>query len=1183
MTRYVLLLLSLLGCSILSCGGEVSVSIPGCESCPERCLITQSSRGRCVSCLNDQHCQDESSPTKKCAQDNRCICATDQDCPVGKYCSPNGGCVECKKNEHCQGENAKICFENKCTQCAPGDIQSCSPKGSNACEQGTQRCRGGLWSTCEGWKVCKAHEKCVKQQCVPDCPEPPSCAKGERRCISSNTQELPGRFQTCIRSELGCYEWSKEQLCKTSEYCAQGLCSLFTCPPAECQLNDTKCDGNDASLTCIKDKKGCLKWGARQPCRTGSICYADIGACVICKPKTVRSCYSDLPETKNVGLCKTGKQICKEDGTGFGACSGEVLPAPEQCDEKDNDCDGVIDNGFAKLGQPCVVGRGKCKRTGTLVCNSKGSQIECSVTAGKPGTELCDGKDNDCDGLVDEDFPFLNKPCKLGKGECQSSGQYVCNKDQTATLCNAKPSQPTQESCDGKDNDCDGTVDEGLSKSCYSGPPSTKGVGLCTTGMTTCTKGSWGPCRGETKPSQEACDGKDNDCDGSIDEDFSQLGRSCQVGQGSCLAQGTYVCNIARTGAVCNAKSGTKQQEICDGKDNDCDGSVDESLSQACTDPNKLGECKKGKRQCSRGMWGPCQTTAPQPEQCDGKDNDCDGSVDENFSLGQPCIIGQGACRNRGRYVCDGATGKKCDATVINPQSEVCDNKDNNCNGQIDEGLSRACYTGPLATKNRGVCRDGAETCSQGQWGSCVNQRLPSQELCDNKDNDCNGQIDDAATCPSGQVCLAGKCQCPGSVISCSGQCVNPQTDPNNCGLCGLTCGKGSGQVCSLGVCACANSNHTYCSSLKICANLLSDSKHCGSCGKSCGSGQYCQTGRCLCSSGSLCNNVCVNTQSDPNHCGSCGTRCPLGQYCSGGTCTCSGGKQLCGNTCVDTMTNPRHCGRCYQFCRSDQSCSTGRCVCSGGKTDCSSICIDTLSNPNHCGGCSRRCSSGQICSNGRCTCGSGKALCNGSCVDTTTNPSHCGRCYNRCNNLQCVSGQCKCTSNNISNSQCGAYKYCSFRGTCESLVHLKRYHCNRKPPQNTDWEHLFRAYTPSGCLPDGKAIWVFPSSMSSSSSAFIMGGKVARLVEWRAASTTWTIYVIEGSNEERNLNRSLWTKIQDVGYVITSQSLANSIGAKTIYRHKLSSYSSDMWSSDRNEWPSGTPQVAWWVLYATP
>ncbi len=187
-------------------------------------------------------------------------------------------------------------------------------------------------------------------------------------------------------------------------------------------------------------------------------------------------------------------------------------------------------------------------------------------------------------------------------------------------------------------------------------------------------------------------------------------------------------------------------KEKCDNIDNDCNGKVDDNLSQPCSN-----KCGSGTETCTGGVWGNCTAPKPETEKCDGKDNNCDGTVDE----GCKCVDGNtracgkvtGEC-SAGTQTCTGGVWGGCSGGT-KPAAEKCDGKDNDCDGKADEDLTRSCNT---------KCGAGTETCSLGSWIGCTAPK-PSAEICDGKDNDCDGVVDGPNTPCANGVCKNGICQ----------------------------------------------------------------------------------------------------------------------------------------------------------------------------------------------------------------------------------------------------------------------------------------------------------------------------------------------------------------------------------------------------------------------------------------
>jgi hypothetical protein len=249
-------------------------------------------------------------------------------------------------------------------------------------------------------------------------------------------------------------------------------------------------------------------------------------------------------------------------------------------------------------------------------------------------------------------------------------------------------------------------------------------IGACRQGTQTCERdGTWGPCLDAIPEAPEVCDDTDNDCDGLTDESLVQ---ACD-GEGLC-GPGETLCEA---GVWLDCQTFDQPRgEVCDGLDNDCDGSSDEMLARACG-PD-LGQCVPGEQRCVDGAWGECTDgVPPAAEDCNALDDDCDGETDEGLRI--PC--GEGACA--GERTCEGGAFGACVPT-IDGFPEVCDGEDNDCDGNVDEEVrSRPCGT------DVGACQTGVELCRDGAYGECLLATDPIDELCNSVDDDCDGNVDE--------------------------------------------------------------------------------------------------------------------------------------------------------------------------------------------------------------------------------------------------------------------------------------------------------------------------------------------------------------------------------------------------------------------------------------------------------
>jgi len=177
----------------------------------------------------------------------------------------------------------------------------------------------------------------------------------------------------------------------------------------------------------------------------------------------------------------------------------------------------------------------------------------------------------------------------------------------------------------------------------------------------------------------------------------------------------------------------------------DCYGFSDD----ADPDTKGVGLCRAGVPTCDKDykvIACDCEVL-PTEEICDGEDNDCDYKVDEGWyndesmeAYGsEDTCLPLGKC-SQYRAVCVGGEF----ICPYQPQPEECDGVDNNCNAIVDEGLGNTefCFDDDIWRATQGECRAGIKRCIEGDM-VCDGQKLPRAETCDEKDNDCNGVIDD--------------------------------------------------------------------------------------------------------------------------------------------------------------------------------------------------------------------------------------------------------------------------------------------------------------------------------------------------------------------------------------------------------------------------------------------------------
>ncbi|MBW2991576.1 hypothetical protein KY348_07815 [Candidatus Woesearchaeota archaeon] len=814
--------------------------------------------------------------------DDDCDGEVDEDawCDDGIECTLNrcidGGCIYIPDQSRCDDGN--VCTDDVCDL----DIGCFYLNNANSCDD-------GLW--CNGEDVC-SDGSCVAGtpiicddgiECTYDiCNEERDMCEYPNKPLGEEcgeSRDCPADACDWVYAEF--YPDDGHDTCD-----GDGVCVAHSCTMEASYCSDDNSGDGVNRITCgaeCDQHADCYY----TPCDGFDGCYDNI--------------YRDYHNVANNCLfeadCRCERNECTDytpepdnDGDGFsvscGDCddsSGETYPGADDssCDGVDNDCDGVADEDYVPASTECGIGA--CASTGTLTCVD-GVEVD-TCTPGAPGADdaTCDAVDDDCDGVADEDYVSLVTEC--GVGECAAVGSTSCVGGVVFDSCT--PGTAATEVCDGLDNDCDGTADEGFDSDgdgvadCFDGCPydpnkvepgvcdcgvpdgDTDGdgvadcldgcpddpnkvdVGVCGCGVPDLDNDGDGSYScddcDDTDPNNypgntEVCDGKDNDCfagddygnigvpGSELDEDldgfltcmidYLDTASSCTtddtdsdgdglmdcldlcldvdgdnygvdnsyniIGDGSipvgdCTSDGITPCVFYDDACISNDCDDSDPDvhpdntEVCDGKDNDCDGLIDEGFD---TDGDGIADC-----------FDNCPSIAnPGQEDSDGDGtgNACDCEADgyctaEAYCEGQStpdpdCCTDQDGDGYLGTPYGCGPDCNDADASVFpGADDSGCDGVDNDCDGTADEDYvsDETCFLpGVCASGNAGsTCVEGVETpCATGSPAG-------ADDDCNGIDEDCDGTPDEhyvptPTTCGIGECASTGELICTGGVLS---------------------------------------------------------------------------------------------------------------------------------------------------------------------------------------------------------------------------------------------------------------------------------------------------------------------------------------------------------------------------------------------------------------------------------
>ncbi len=608
----------------------------------------------------------------------------------------------------------------------------------------------------------------------------------------------------------------------------------------ECE-DGSYCNGRERCepTSATADQRGCVASRGR-PCLPAQTCDESMDLCI-----------TDCGASRDADMDGEDAQVCG----GRDCDDADPLRHPgatEVCDDedRDEDCDPTtfgtrdLDRDGATSSACCNV-----STSGVRACGDDCNDVMRGVRPS--ASETCNGRDDDCNASVDEGATVpgfadadrdLHGDPSMPRMICAgSAGSSALDDDCDDARVSAHGAQV--EICDALDNDCDGLVDEHARAVTWYGDRDGDGFGSASSGtMVSCT-----PLDGYSllatdcaddnasinPAAAERCNGLDDDCDGLLNGTFAPGDFEDDDGDGHLdAACGGDDCDDQDWNAYAGAP------EICDFRDSDCDGLSDFGRTPPAGVEADTTDEVDWLADVDQDGWGagtPIHACEPQAgrttrggdcadddylrfpgalDACNGRDDDCDTRVDEAaVQIAYYADLdgdhdGAGAATLACRAAA-GLTDLPGDCAPIDPTRgpsaiEICDGVDQDCDMAIDEALFRDVDGdghGDPGAPVTGACMPG-DVGSADDCNDAVSSLNPSiAEVCNLRDDDCDGQVDEAGAelCVAGAthgMCVAGRCSltCATGTADCDGELSNGceaslATDPRHCGDCVTDCG----------------------------------------------------------------------------------------------------------------------------------------------------------------------------------------------------------------------------------------------------------------------------------------------------------------------------------------------------------------------------------------------------------